>query len=101
MSRISLCLIDGNPPREQLIACSTVSCLPQTQWEGRRGGRQPYLKQRASLKAPLWRAKPCSAMGRVESQLDAPFSLEAVIALCILLGSLSASTLAVVRLLRR
>ena len=92
MSRISLCLIDGNPPREQLIACSTVSCLPQTQWEGRRGGRQPYLKQRASLKAPLWRAKPCSAMGRVESQLDAPFSLEAVIALCILLGSLFAST---------
>ena len=46
MSRISLCLIDGNPPREQLIACSTVSCLPQTQWEGRRGtdtvGRQAW-----------------------------------------------------------
>ena len=78
MSWISLCLINRNPPWEQLIACSTVSCLPQTQWEGKCGGHQPYHRQRASLRAPLWRVNPCFMMGRVESQVDAPFSLEAV-----------------------
>ena len=41
---------------------------------GRWDGCQPYIKQRVSLKAPLWRANPCSEMGRVESQLEAPFS---------------------------
>ena len=34
----------------------------------------PYRKQRASLKAPLCRANPCSEMGKAESQLEAPFS---------------------------
>ena len=41
----------GNPPLEQLSACSTVKCYPQTQWEGRFWGRQSYRRQRASLKA--------------------------------------------------
>ena len=54
--------------------------------------------------APLWRANlhvhVCFVMDRVESQVDAPFSLETVIALCILLGSLSVSNLAVIKLLR-
>ena len=77
MSRSSLCLIEGRPPQAQLRACSLVYCLPQTQFDGWCGGRHPYLRQRASLKAPLSNAKPCSAIGRDESQLDAPFSLEA------------------------
>ena len=77
------------PPREQLSACSTVNCCPQIQWEGRCDGRQPYRKQRASRKAPLWRANLCSAIGRVESQLEAPFSADTVIALFKLLGRLS------------
>ena len=67
MSRISLWRIDGNPPRGQFRACSTVNCLPQMQWEGRCAGCQPYRKHSASLKAPLWRANPCSSMGKVES----------------------------------
>ena len=66
-------IVDG-VPRGQLIACCTVNWLLQMQWEGKRGGRQPYLRQRASLNSPLWRAKPCSAIGRVDSQLEAPFS---------------------------
>ena len=39
-----------------------------------------------SLKAPLWRAKPCSAIGSEDNQLEAPFSDEASTTLCILLG---------------
>ena len=81
ISRISLWRIDGNPPRGQLKTCSTVNCLLHAQWDGRCGGRQPYRRQRASLKAPLWRANPCSSIGRVESQLEAPFSVEALTAL--------------------
>ena len=77
MSGSSLCLIEGRPPQAQLRACSMVYCLPRTQFDGRCGGHHPYLRQRASLKAPLCSAKPCSAIGRDESQLDAPFSLEA------------------------
>ena len=41
--------------------------------------------------APLCRAKPCSAIGKAESQLEAPFSpfsFETTNALCILVGSL-------------
>ena len=81
-SRSSLCLIEGKPPQGQLRACSMVSCFPQTHFAGKSGGLHPYLRHRASLKAPLCRAKPCSAMGRAESQLEAPFSLEASSALC-------------------
>ena len=36
-------------------------------------GNPPYRKQRASRNAPLWRANPVSAIGRVASHLDAPF----------------------------
>ena len=96
MSRISLWRIDGNPPRGQFRACSTVNCLPQMQWEGRCAGCQPYRKHSASLKAPLWRANPCSSMGKVESQLEAPFSADTVNALWRLLGSLSFSSEAAV-----
>ncbi len=66
----------SSPPRGQFRACSTVHCPPQMQWEGRCDGRQPYRRHSASLKAPLWRANPCSSMGKVESQLQAPFRLQ-------------------------
>ena len=66
------------------------------QWEGKCVGRQPYRRHSASLKAPLWRANPCSSMGKVESQLEAPFSAETVKAFWRLLGSLSLSSEAAV-----
>ena len=40
-----------------------------------RYGRQPYLKQRASLNSSLWRSKPNSLRGRAVSHVDAPLSL--------------------------
>ena len=97
MLRISLWRIDGNPPRGQFRACTTKWCrciasAPQMQWEGKCVGRQPYRRHNASLKAPLWRANPCSSMGKVESQLEAPFSAETVKAFWRLLGSLSLSS---------
>ena len=49
MSRISLWRIDGNPPRGQFRACSTVNCLPQMQWEGRCAGCQPYRSLRTAF----------------------------------------------------
>ena len=59
-----------------------------------------YLTQEVSgdvaLKAPLWRVNPCSSMGKVESQLEAPFSAETVKAFWRLLGSLSLSSEAAV-----
>ena len=94
MSLNSLWRIEGNPPQVQISTCSTVKWWPQMQWDGRWEGRQPYRRQWASQKAPLWRANPCSAMGRVASQLDAPFSFETCIALFMLLGSLSSSSAA-------
>ena len=36
ISLTSLCLSVGNPPCEQLKACSTVKCFPQAQLPGRR-----------------------------------------------------------------
>ena len=68
------------------------------QWDGKWEGCQPYRyrRHRASRKAPLWRANPCSVMGRVASQLDASFSVDASIALFMLLGSLSFNSVAVV-----
>ena len=71
-----------------------VRCFPHTQFAGKSGGCHPYLRHRASLKAPLCRAKPCSAMGRADSQLDAPFSFETSSALFILIGSLLDSSMA-------
>ena len=65
-----------------------VRCTPQTQFAGRSGGRNPYLRHIASLNAPLCRANPCTTMDRAESQLEAPFSFETSSALCILLGNL-------------
>ena len=77
---------------------ATVQCMfhregfPHTQLVGSFDGRQPYLRHRASRKAPLWRANPCSAIGKVDSQLEAPFSLETLRALCRLVGSLPISS---------
>ena len=79
-SLILLWRIEGNPPLEQERACSTEKEAPQTQCEGVRAGSQPYLRHRASTKAPLCKQKPCSLMGRVVSQLEEPFSLARVIA---------------------
>ena len=53
ISLISLCRIDGNPPREQLRACSTVNYWSQTHREGSCSGHQLYLRHKASQKAPL------------------------------------------------
>ena len=81
MSLISLWRIEGKPPREQLRACSMVNCLSQTHREGNCCGRHPYRRHSASRKAPLCRANPCSSIGRVESQVEAPFSDDTSIAL--------------------
>ncbi len=45
------------------------------------GSNHNYLSASASWNAPLWRVKPCSSIGRVVSQLDAPFSDARAIAL--------------------
>ena len=58
-------------------------------------GCQPYRKHRASLKAPLCRANPCSEMGRAESQLEAPFSEQIVRAFCSLVDRSSFRSFAV------
>ena len=71
-----------------------VKCFPQTQLAGRSGGRHPYLRHRASLNAPLHRAKLCSAIGRAESQLEVPFSFETSNVLCIQVGSVLDSSVA-------
>ena len=74
MSLISLCRMEGNPPRWQESTCSTVKLAPHSQLEGVREGIHPYLKARASTKAPSWRTKPCSSKGREISQLEEPLS---------------------------
>ena len=94
MSRSSLWRMEGKPPWGQLKACSTVNCLPQEHWRGRFEGYQPYLRQRASRKALLCNAKPCSEIGSVDSRLEPPFSVDKFIALCMVLGSLSFSSAA-------
>ena len=70
----SLCRMEGNPARGQESTCSTMKLAPHSQLEGVREGTHPYLKARASTKAPLWRTKPCSSKGREVSQLEEPFS---------------------------
>ena len=74
-SLISLCLIDGKPPLAQDRACSTEKVEPQAHLAGNLSGVQPYRSARASWKAPLCNAKPCSESGRTVSQVDEPFSL--------------------------
>ena len=68
-SRISLCLIDGNPPLGQDKACSTENETPQSHFDGSLSGVQPYHSARASWKAPLCKAKPCSESGRTVSHV--------------------------------
>ena len=76
ISHSSLCLPEVRPLQGQLSACSAEKFLMQTQVVGRSEGYRQLRKQRTSWKAPLLSAKLCSAIGRVESKLDAPFSLE-------------------------
>ena len=63
-SLISLC---------HLITWSTPFALPQAQRLGIPVGHHPYLKARASRKAPLFRVKPFSSTGRVLNHEDDPF----------------------------
>ena len=74
ISLISLCRMEGNPPRGQERTCSTMKLAPHSQLEGVRVVTHPYLKARVSTKAPLWRTKPCSSKGREVSQLEEPLS---------------------------
>ena len=80
--RSLLCRTNIKPLWGKLSALSTVKCWPQlhVHKEGRLGGFQPYRKQRASLKASLWRTKPCSTIG-TDNQLEAPFTDDASITL--------------------
>ena len=71
-SLISLWRKDGKPPRGHDSRCSTAKAAPQAKCVGVLVGAQPYLKAKASTKAPLCRQKPCSLMGRDVSQLEAP-----------------------------
>ena len=81
-SRISLCLMEGNPPLAHESTWSTVLLLPQSHLDGRFEGGHPYRKAIASWKAALCSAKPCSLRGRAVSQVDAPFSWAKSTALC-------------------
>ena len=83
---ISLCLIDGKPPFAQERACLTEKKKPQAHLVGSLSGVQPYRNARASWKAPLCSAKPCSERGRTVSHVDEPFSLAKLTALCRLAG---------------
>ena len=74
---------------------NTLTCTSKNP-RCKRGGRQPYLRQRASLNLPLWSVKPCSAIGRVDSQLEAPFSDDTSIALFSMLGSVDLRSAAAV-----
>ena len=56
-------------------ACSTEGVEPQSHLAGSLSGVQPYRSAKASRKAPLVNAKPCSVSVRTVSQVDEPFSL--------------------------
>ena len=74
-SQILLCLMEGKPPLAQKSMWSIVKKpLPHAQVVGTLSGCQPYLKARASRNAELWREKANFKIGRVVSQLEAPFS---------------------------
>ena len=66
--------MEGKPPQGHPNACSTVNYSPQTQLDVNRGGRQPYLRLKTSLKATLCKAKPCSDKGKAVNQLKEPDS---------------------------
>ena len=74
---------DGKSPLLQERACPTEKEDPHSQFVGDLDGVHPYRKARASEKAPLWRLKPCSSMGSVVNQLEAPFSSARISALLI------------------
>ena len=57
---ISLCLIITKPPLLQLKAWPTSLFLPHAHMLGIASGFHPYRRARASRKALLWRANPCS-----------------------------------------
>ena len=81
-SLISLWRIKVKPPQGHVNACSTLYCAPQTHFSGIRSGFQPYLKWIASQNAVLLKWNPCSSIGSVASQLDAPFADASSIILC-------------------
>ena len=66
--------MDGKPPLAQDRACSTEREAPQTHFGGSLSGVQPYRRVRASWKAPLCSAKPCSVSGMTVSQVEDPLS---------------------------
>ena len=51
----------------------TEKVEPQEQLEGTCDGWQPYLRAKASWKAPSCEVNPYSSIGRVVSQLETPF----------------------------
>ena len=73
MSHSSLRLIMGKPLVGQLTACSAPNGLPHILCEARSFGSHPYLRHRASRNALLYRVIPWSCMGRMVSQVEAPF----------------------------
>jgi len=73
-SLTSLWRMDGNPPQGQVKAYFILKVLPQTHVWGRLTGCQPNLKHKASRNSPLLKANPCSTMGSVVNQHDAPGS---------------------------
>ena len=87
MSLNSLCLMEGKPPHGHPKACSIVNRFPQTQLDGKKGGRQSYLRHKASLKAPLCNTKLCntklcSVKGKAVNQLEEPDSPDNKTDLC-------------------
>ena len=72
----SLCLRIGNPPVGQLSLCSTVNGWPHWQLEASIGGSHPYLRCKASRKAPLCRLKLQEAGSKPVSLLFLTTSLD-------------------------
>lgn len=64
------------------IACSTVNRFSQIQLDGNKGGHQPHLRHKASLKAPLRNEKPCSVKDKAVNQLEEPGSSDNKTDLC-------------------
>ncbi len=85
-SRSSLWRTITKPPFWHDKACEVSKLSPQAQWLGMFSGSHPYRRAMASRNAPLWRAKPCSSTGRVESQVEAPDSCARRTACCNAVG---------------
>ena len=84
--------------RQEVVMSSLakkVGAMPPFSKSGGGGSRPPCPP--FSYPSALCRAKPCSAIGRAESQLEAPFSFDTSNALCILVGSLLDSSVARLR----